>query len=106
MRNFNKLIILLLLTGYACTTAETNDGYTILLSIDGETNSHSASLLHIVDGEEVGKVTLKRSVPLAFTASETFDVGTDLGSPVSLNYSDRRPFAFDGKINSVDVKMK
>jgi arylsulfatase len=40
-----------------------------------------------------------------FTASETFDVGTDLGSPVSLNYFDRRPFAFNGKIKTVDVKL-
>ena len=42
--------------------------------------------------------TVKRTVPAAFTASETFDVGVDLGSPVSLDYFDRRPFRFDGKI--------
>jgi len=28
------------------------------------------------------------------------------GSPVSLDYFDRRPFAFNGKINSVDVQLK
>ena len=50
--------------------------------------------------------TVKRTVPAAFTASETFDVGVDLGSPVSLDYFDRRPFAFDGKINSVTVDLK
>lgn len=60
----------------------------------------------LVDTKEVGKTSLKRSVPLVFTASETFDVGTDLGSPVSLNYDDRRPFAFEGKINSVDVRLR
>ena len=43
---------------------------------------------------------VKRTVPAAFTASETFDVGIDLGSPVSLDYFDRRPFAFDGKIDA------
>ena len=32
--------------------------------------------------------------------------GVDLGSPVSLDYFDRRPFAFDGKINSVMVGLK
>ena len=53
MNKLNKLIILLLLAGYACTTAENTDGYNILLSIEGETNSHSATLLHLVDGEEV-----------------------------------------------------
>jgi arylsulfatase len=45
-------------------------------------------------------------VPAAFTASETFDVGLDLGSPVSLDYFDRRPFRFTGRINGVSVELK
>lgn len=54
MNRPNRLIIvLLLITGYACTTIETRDGYNIVLSIEGETNSHGATLLHMVDGEEV-----------------------------------------------------
>ena len=65
-----------------------------------------AEVVLIVDGEEATRTTVQRTVPAAFTASETFDVGTDLGSPVSLDYFDRRPFAFDGKINTVDVKLK
>jgi len=32
-------------------------------------------------------------------------VGVDLGSPVSINYAARRPFEFNGKINSVNVKL-
>jgi arylsulfatase len=44
-------------------------------------------------------------VPLAFTASETFDVGIDLGSPVSSNYHDRRPFEFNGRIEKVNVQL-
>ena len=59
-----------------------------------------------VDDREVGRTTVKRTVPAAFSASETFDVGTDLGSPVSLDYFDRRPFQFDGKIESVSVELK
>ena len=58
-----------------------------------------------VDGKTVGKAELKRTVPAAFTASETFDVGVDLGSPVSLNYFERRPFEFDGKIDNVSVQL-
>ena len=52
-----------------------------------------------VDGKEVARTTVKRTVPAAFTASESFDVGIDLGSPVSLDYFDRRPFKFNGKID-------
>jgi hypothetical protein len=48
-----------------------------------------------VDDKEVGRTTVKRTVPAAFSASETFDVGTDLGSPVSLDYFDRQPFPFE-----------
>ncbi len=59
-----------------------------------------------VDGREVAKTSVLRTVPAAFTASETFDVGIDLGSPVSLAYFDRAPFAFDGLIKKVVVEMK
>jgi arylsulfatase len=48
---------------------------------------------------------VKRTVPAAFTASESFDVGIDLGSPVSLDYFDRRPFSFDGTIDQVTVEL-
>ena len=58
-----------------------------------------------VDGKEVAKVTVERTVPGAFTASETFDVGVDLGSPVAQAYAERRPFKFNGKIESVLVDL-
>ena len=59
-----------------------------------------------VDGQEVARTTVKRTVPAAFSASETFDVGVDLGSTVSLDYFDRKPFPFDGKISAVNVQLK
>jgi arylsulfatase len=59
-----------------------------------------------VDGAEVAMADVKRTVPAAFTASETFDVGIDLGSPVSLDYFDRRPFRFNGKIDTINVKLQ
>jgi hypothetical protein len=65
-----------------------------------------AEIVMSVDGTEVARVTTKRTVPLAFTASETFDVGIDLGSPVSRDYAERRPFEFNGEIDKVTVKLK
>jgi len=65
-----------------------------------------AEVVLSVDGREAARTTVARTVPAAFTASETFDVGADLGSPVSLDYFDRRPFAFDGTIASVKVSLK
>lgn len=37
-----------------------------------------------------------RTVPLLFTGNEGFDMGMDLGSPVSDAYFDKAPFAFGG----------
>jgi arylsulfatase len=71
--------------------------------IEGPGRSGVVSLL--VDGESVGQVSLTRTVPGGFTATETFDVGTDLGSPVSATYDERRPFSFDGTIHSVEVSL-
>ena len=65
-----------------------------------------ATVVLKVDGSEIARADVKRTVPAAFTASETFDVGIDLGSPVSLDYFDRRPFAFSGAINSVNVELQ
>ena len=58
-----------------------------------------------VDGEESFRVTLDRTVPAAFTASESFDVGVDLGSMVSQRHHARRPFPFDGRIGTVKVRL-
>lgn len=65
-----------------------------------------ATIVLSVDDLEFGRLQTKRTAPAAFTASETFDVGIDLGSPVSTSYSERRPFEFDGKIDRVRVRLK
>lgn len=59
-----------------------------------------------IDGAESFRVALARTVPAAFTASETFDVGADLGSPVSLAYVDAHPFTFTGDIAAVRVALQ
>ncbi len=65
----------------------------------------SATIVIYVDGKQMASGEVKRTVPAAFTASETFDVGIDLGSPVSLRYHKKTPFKFNGKINQVKVEM-
>ena len=57
-----------------------------------------------VNGKQVAQGRIERSVPSVHTASETFDVGVDLGSPVALDYYERAPFRFNGKINKIDIK--
>src|SRR5262249_21430710 len=59
-----------------------------------------------IDGQEVGRADVPHTVPLTFTATETFDVGEDLGSPVALEYFERAPFRFNGRIHGVHVAYK
>lgn len=65
-----------------------------------------ATVILSVDGKETGRVITQRTVPAAFTASESLDIGIDLGSTVSRDYYDRRPFRFDGTINELKVVLK
>lgn len=65
----------------------------------------AAEVVITVDGKEAVRTTVARTVPAAFTPDETFDVGMDLGSPVSLDYFDRAPFRFNGKIQKVSVEL-
>jgi arylsulfatase A-like enzyme len=58
-----------------------------------------------VDGKQVAEGEIGAAVPGRFSATETLDIGEDLGSTVSLDYSDRAPFAFTGKIDHVTVDL-
>jgi arylsulfatase A-like enzyme len=58
-----------------------------------------------VNGKPYSVCEIKRAVPAAFTASETFDVGKDLGGSVSMRYHEKAPFRFEGKIYSVKVDL-
>jgi arylsulfatase len=62
-----------------------------------------ATLTLRIDGADVGSTRIERSVQAVFTASETFDVGIDLGSPVALDYHERAPFEFTGTIERLHI---
>ena len=57
-----------------------------------------------VQGLDIGPGIVPVSAPLLFTANDCLDIGADLGSPVSLDYYDKAPFKFDGKIETVHVQ--
>ena len=58
-----------------------------------------------IDGRESFQVSIARTVPAVFTASESLDVGVDLGSMVSAAHHASRPFAFDGTIATMKVRL-
>ena len=57
-----------------------------------------------VNGKEVAKDQVPAAMSLHFTSNATFDIGTDLDSPVSLDYFDQAPFAFNGSIGTTTIK--
>jgi arylsulfatase len=63
-----------------------------------------AELKFWINGKEAAKGTVQRTVPLTFTASETFDVGMDTNSPVADAYFDKAPFAFEGTLKQLHFK--
>jgi arylsulfatase A-like enzyme len=57
-----------------------------------------------VDGKRVAHGVAPVSAPLIFTANDCLDIGIALGSPVSLDYSKKAPFKFNGAIETMNVK--
>jgi arylsulfatase len=56
------------------------------------------------NGNEVAQGRVPAAMSLHFTSNATFDIGTDLDSPVSLDYFDQAPFAFNGSIGTTKIK--
>jgi arylsulfatase A-like enzyme len=57
-----------------------------------------------VNGNDVAQGRVPAAMSLHFTSNATFDIGTDLDSPVSLDYYDQAPFEFNGTIGTTTIK--
>jgi arylsulfatase len=56
-----------------------------------------------VDGKEVAKGRVEKTILGRYSADETFDTGEDTGSPVSDVY--KAPFRFAGMIKKVEIDL-
>ena len=63
-----------------------------------------ADVILKVNGKTVAQGMVPLTAPLLFTANDCLDIGTDLGSPVSLVYYEKAPFKPTGKIEQVRMK--
>ncbi|MDA7088630.1 arylsulfatase [Pseudomonas sp. SA3-5] len=59
----------------------------------------------LANGKRIGEGRVDKVVPVRFSATETLDVGMDLGSPASAVYREQLPFAFTGTIEEVTVEI-
>lgn len=57
-----------------------------------------------VDGEPYASGVVPMTAAIAFTANDCLDFGSDLGSPVSLDYYDATPFRLNGKLGTSTVR--
>lgn len=58
----------------------------------------------MVNGKVYIQGRVPMTAPLAFTANDCLDIGSDLGSPVSLDYFDKEGFPFNGKIGTTKIR--
>ena len=60
----------------------------------------------MVDGNRVAVKSLEHTTPIMFPEDETFDVGLDTGTPVSLvEYHYDCPFKFTGTIDKLTFEL-
>ncbi len=57
-----------------------------------------------VDGKEVARQTMERTIPVILQWDESFDVGADTGTPVD-DKDYQVPFKFTGKLNKLTIKI-
>ena len=72
---------------------------------DGGGLAKGGCALLYVDGEKVGEGRVEITVPMAFSADETCDVGRGTGSAVSPDY-DPRDNEFNGEVNWVQIDLE
>ena len=60
----------------------------------------------LVNGKEVASGEINMVPPVRYSATETLDIGMDLGAVVSSSYHDKAPFAFNGQIEKVVFDLK
>ena len=58
-----------------------------------------------VDGKEVARQTMERTIPFILQWDETFDVGMDTGTPVD-DRDYQVPFKFTGKLNKLTLQLE
>ena len=57
-----------------------------------------------MDGKEVARQRMERTIPLTLQWDETFDIGADTGTPVDDN-DYQVPFKFTGKIEKLTIAV-
>ena len=72
---------------------------------DGGGLAKGGAVTLYIDGKAVGQGRVERTVPMAYSADETCDVGKESGSPVSPDYGPSGN-EFSGEVNWVQFDLE
>jgi arylsulfatase len=70
---------------------------------DGGGVGKGGTVALFVNDKKVGEGRIERTVPVRYSADETFDIGMDTGSPVSAEH--QSPFPFTGTLKKVEIDL-
>lgn len=76
----------------------------VVSTMDSPGTGGSMNVALKVNGVGVDQGTVPRTAASFLSFSDGFGIGSDTASPVSADYYDMRPFAFDGTIHQVTAK--
>jgi arylsulfatase A-like enzyme len=71
---------------------------------DGGGMGKSGTAAILVDGTEVARVRVVKTIPFRFSTEETLDFGEDTGTPVDMSYD--VPFKFTGELRKIVIDLK
>jgi arylsulfatase A-like enzyme len=76
------------------------------LKYDGGGIGKGATGTLFVDGTPVAEGRIPQTIGVRFSLDETFDIGSDMGTPVVEDYVDKMPFAFTGTLKRFVVVLE
>jgi arylsulfatase len=71
---------------------------------DGGGTGKGGTATVLVDGTEVAKVRVEKTIPFRFSVEETLDFGEDTGTPVDMSYD--APAKFTGRLGKITIVLK
>lgn len=75
----------------------------VQVGYDGGGLGRGADVRLLVDATEVGRGRIERTLPYMFSMDQTLDVGIDRGTPVTPDYGTRDGFAFEGRLDRLEI---
>jgi len=78
----------------------------MLFEIDEPKPGAGGNVTLWANGKQIGEGRMQHSIAMLFTTYAGMDMGRDNGGVVDLDYEDKAPYAFTGKLKNVVFDLK